>query len=158
MGTEEEYIELFGTESDDETFYGDWSEFGLESTEETPETQSVEDESIEAAESDGTNEGEELQESNLTEEQQALIFRIKEVLKSRTRDALSLLKACDKKIVQTETSKVNNVVQYITTSNIIDCNKLLYAAALAVSERLGKIRKGKGKTNQRRKSHTGKEG
>ena len=41
--TEEEYIELFGTESDDKTFYGDWSEIGLESTEETPEKQSVED-------------------------------------------------------------------------------------------------------------------
>ena len=39
--TEAEYIELFGTESDDETFYGDWSEIGLESTEETPEAQSV---------------------------------------------------------------------------------------------------------------------
>ena len=35
--TEEEHIELFGTESDDETFYGDWSEIGLESTEETSE-------------------------------------------------------------------------------------------------------------------------
>ena len=31
--TEEEYIELFGTERDDETLYGDWSEIGLESTE-----------------------------------------------------------------------------------------------------------------------------
>ena len=39
--TEEEYIELFGTESDDKTFDGDWSEIGLESTEETPETQSA---------------------------------------------------------------------------------------------------------------------
>ena len=83
--TEEEYIELFGTESD--TFYGDWSGIGLESTEEIPETQSVEDDSIEAAESDGTNEGEELQDRNLTEEQQALLFRIKEVLNSRTRQA-----------------------------------------------------------------------
>ena len=41
--TEEEYIELFGTESDDKTFDGDLNEFGLESTEETPETQSVEE-------------------------------------------------------------------------------------------------------------------
>ena len=55
--TEEEYIhELFGTESNYKTFYGDWSEIGLESTEETPEAQSVGDNSIEAAESDGTNE------------------------------------------------------------------------------------------------------
>ena len=30
--TEEEYIKSFGTESDDETFYGDLSEIGLEST------------------------------------------------------------------------------------------------------------------------------
>ena len=35
-----------------------------------------------------TSEGEELQERNLTEEQQAIIFIIKEVLKSRTRKTL----------------------------------------------------------------------
>ena len=129
---EEEYIELFGTVSDDETFDGDWSEIGLESTEETPKTQSVEDDSIEVAESDRTNEGEELQERNLTEEQQAILFRIKEVLKSRTREALPSLKTCDKRIVQTETSRISNVVQY--TANITDCNNLLYAVALVVSE------------------------
>ena len=117
------------------TFDADWSEIGVESTEETPETlQSVKDDSIEAAESDWTNEGEELHERNLTEERQAIIFRIKEVLKSRTREALLSLKSCDKRIVQTETSKVNNVVQYITTSDITDCNNLLYAVALVVSE------------------------
>ena len=66
---EEEYIELFGAESDDETFYGDWSKIGLESTEETPEAQSIGDNSIEAAESEWTNEGEELQDRNLTKEQ-----------------------------------------------------------------------------------------
>ena len=37
--TEEEYIELFVTESDDEALYGDWSEIGLENTEEIPEAQ-----------------------------------------------------------------------------------------------------------------------
>ena len=89
-----------------------------------------------AAESDETNEGEELQKRNLTEEQQALIFRIKEVLKSRTREALPSLK----RIVQTKTRKVNNVVQYITTSNITNCNSLLYAVELVVNEWLGKIR------------------
>ena len=36
--TAEEYIELFRTESDDETFDGNWNEIGLERTEETPET------------------------------------------------------------------------------------------------------------------------
>ena len=35
--TEEEYIDLVGTESDDKTVDGDWSEIGLESTKETPE-------------------------------------------------------------------------------------------------------------------------
>ena len=43
--TEEEYIELFGTESDGETFDGDLSEIGVESTEETPESQCAEDDS-----------------------------------------------------------------------------------------------------------------
>ena len=61
MLIEEKYIELFGTESNDKTFYGGWSEIGLESAEETPEAQSVGDNSIEAAELDWTNEGEELQ-------------------------------------------------------------------------------------------------
>ena len=37
----EKYIELFGTEIYDKTFDGDWSEIGLESTEETPEAQNV---------------------------------------------------------------------------------------------------------------------
>ena len=55
--TAEEYIELFGTESDNKTFYEDWSEIGLESTEETPKVQSVGGNSIEAAESDINNEG-----------------------------------------------------------------------------------------------------
>ena len=62
---------------------------------------------------------------------------------SRTRQVLSSLKTCDKRIVQTETRKVSNVFQYITTSNITDCNNLLYAVALVVSE-LGKTRRGKG--------------
>ena len=94
------------------------------------ETQSVDDDCIEAAESERTNTGEV---RNLTEEQ-AIIFRIEELLKSRTREALPLLKTCDKRIVQTETSKGNNVVQYITTSNITDCNNLLYAVASVVRE------------------------
>ena len=97
--TEEGYVELFITES--ETFDGDLSEIVLENTEETRETQSVEDDSVEAVESDGTNEGEHLQERNLTEEQQAILFRIKEVVKSRTREALPSLKTCDKRKVQT---------------------------------------------------------
>ena len=70
-------------------------------------------------------------------------------MKSRTRQALPSLKTCDKRIVQTETSKVNNVVQYITTPNITDCNNLLYAVALVVSERLGKIMKGKTKSEKK---------
>ena len=124
--TEEEYIELFGAESDDETFDGDWNETGLESTK---ETQSVEDDRIEAAKIGRHKRRREVTERILTEEQQATIFRIKEVLKSRTREAFPSLKACDKRIVQTGTSKVNNVVQYITTSNITDCNNLLYGVA-----------------------------
>ena len=62
-------MKLFGTESNDERFHGDWSETGLQSAEETPEVQSIGEDSLEAAESDGTNEGEELQERNLTEKQ-----------------------------------------------------------------------------------------
>ena len=53
--------------------------------------------------------------------------------------------------MQTETSKVNNVVQCITTSNITDCNNLLYAVALVVSELSGKIRKGRGRTKSEKK-------
>ena len=121
---------MFRTENDDETFYRDWSEIGLESTKETPAAQSVGDNSIEAAESDGTNEGEEIEERNLTVEQKAIIFIIKEVIKSRTREDLPSLKACDNRIVQTETSKISNMVQYITTSNIIDCNNLLHSVEL----------------------------
>ena len=120
---------MFGAESIDETFHGDWSEIGLESTEETPEAQSVGDNSIRGSKIRRTNKGEDLQERNLTEEQQAILFRMKKVLNSRAREALPSLKTCAKRIVQTETSKVNNLVQYITTSNITDCHNLLYAVA-----------------------------
>ena len=61
------------------------------------------------------------------------------------------LKTREKSIAQTETSKVNNVVQYITTSNIKNCNNLLCYVALVVSERLGKIRKGEGETKSEKK-------
>ena len=87
----------------------------------------------------------------MTEEQHAIIFIIKKVLKSRTREALPSLKTCDKRIVQTETSKVNNMVQYITTSNITDCDNLLYDVELVVSEWLGKTRKRKGKKKLEKK-------
>ena len=53
--------------------------------------------------------------------------------------------------MQTETSKVNNVVHYITTSNIAGCNNLLYAVAFVVSEWLGKIRKWKDNTKSEKK-------
>ena len=46
--TEEEYIELFATHRNDETFYGDWSEIWLESEEETSEALSLGEDSIEA--------------------------------------------------------------------------------------------------------------
>ena len=65
---------------------------------------------IEAEESDLENEGGELQEKILTKEKHAILFIIKDVLRSRTSEAFPSLKACDKRIVQTETSKVNNVV------------------------------------------------
>ena len=45
--TKDEYIKLFGTGSDDETLYENWSDVGLESTEETPEAQSVGEKSVE---------------------------------------------------------------------------------------------------------------
>ena len=140
---------MFGTESDDETFDGNWTEIGLESIEETLETQSVEDNSTEAAELNGTNAGEELKERNLTEEQQAILFRIKEVLKRRTREALPSLKTCNKTMVQTETSKVGSV-HYNFQHHRLQFN-LFYTVVLVVSERLGKIRKGKGKTKSEKK-------
>ena len=109
------------------------------------------DEEGSVAESDGASEEEDLEERNLTEEQQSILARIKDVLKSRTREALPSLKTCDKRTVLTETNKVNSVAKYITTSNITECNGLLYAVAFVVSERLGKIGKGKGKTKPEKK-------
>ena len=76
--------------------------------------------------------------------------RLKDVLKNRTRVVLPSLKTCDKRAVLTETNKVNTVAKYIPTSNITDCNGLLYVA-FVVSERLGKIGKGKGKTKLEKK-------
>ena len=87
--TEEEYIELFGTESYDETFDGDWSEIGLESTR-GDKARSVGDNCLEAAESDGTKEGIYRRGISLKNTSYTTVFRIKNVLKIRTRKALEL--------------------------------------------------------------------
>ena len=100
------------------TFDGDWSEIELESTEETPEAQTVRD-----------NCKRQQNQTGLTKERS--YRNSKEVMKSRTRQALPSLKTCNKRIVQTETSKVSNFK--------------------VVSEQLGKIGKGKGKTKSEKK-------
>ena len=93
-----------------------------------------------------TKEGKELQERN-----QGVLFRTKEVPKSSTRKVFLSLKACYKIIVRSETGKVNNVIQYITSTEITDCNNRLYAVSLDVSERIENIKNGKCKTKSEKK-------
>ena len=56
---------------------------------------------------------------------------------------------CDKRVVVNETNKVNSVAKYIVTDNITECNNLLYAVAYVVSDRLGKVGKGRKKPQQK---------
>ena len=73
----------------------------------------------------------------LTEEQEAILFRTNEVLMSSTREALSSLKACDKRIVQTEKMSTMQFskLQLPTSQIVLTC---IYDVELVVSERLGK--------------------
>ena len=62
----EEYTELFGTESDDESIYGDWSEIVLLTPVEMPETENGQEYSTGGA--DAQAEVEDLEEIKLTKE------------------------------------------------------------------------------------------
>ena len=43
----------------------------------------------------------------------------------------------DRKLVRAETNKVNHVLTYISTNNIIELNELIYAGAKLVVRKLG---------------------
>ena len=114
---------FFQTWPDDETFYGDWSEIGLESTDETPEAQSVGDNSIEAAESDGTNKAEELQEMNLTEEQQSMSFRINE---EQDKTSIAITKDIDSNRPDRDPSIIDPLItRYRKSGPDLDDHKLI---------------------------------
>ena len=71
--------------------------------------------------------------------------RILDVMQQGPREGLPSLKSCDRAKLKSEVRKINDTVKLITTRNISELNGLMYAAAYVTTERMGKLRKKKGK-------------
>ena len=56
---------------------------------------------------------------------------------------LPSLKSCDRKILKAQVDKINEPESLIPTTNVTETNDLLYAAAYATTDMLGKIPKKK---------------
>ena len=54
------------------------------------------------------------------------------------------LKAKDRKLVIVEVRLVNGLIHNVETSNITEVNRLMYAGAFVIAERLGMIKERKG--------------
>ena len=54
---------------------------------------------------------------------------------------LQSLKNIEWRTLKTEMNKINQILPYISTNNIIELNELIYAGAKLVCEKIGKITK-----------------
>ena len=77
--------------------------------------------------------------SNLEEEEAAIIAEIAEVLERRQKDKLPALRDKTKKKLLEETAKVDKTLCKFKTRSITKTNKLFYAGAVVVKNRLGVI-------------------
>ena len=75
--------------------------------------------------------------SNLTEEENAIVSRIKEVRMQGNIRTVKSLRNINKLELRSETAKVNGVLKHIETKNITETRDLLKAAAVVICERLG---------------------
>ena len=74
---------------------------------------------------------------NLTEQENAIVSRIKEVLMQGNIRPVKSLRNINKLELRSETAKVNGVLKHIETKNITETRDLLKAAAVVICERLG---------------------
>ena len=75
--------------------------------------------------------------SNLTEEENAIVSRIKEIRMQGNIRTVKSLRNINKLELRSETAKVNGALKHIETKNITETRDLLKAAAVVICERLG---------------------
>ena len=78
--------------------------------------------------------------SNHEEEEVAIIEEVAEVLERRQKDKLPALRDIPKKKLLEEIGKIDKVLCKFKTHSITETNKLFYAGAVIVTNRLGVIR------------------
>ena len=80
-----------------------------------------------------------------------MLRRVREVYAETDVKHIPSLRAKERKLVNEEVSLVNGLMHNVKTKNITDVNRLMYAGAFVIAERLGmiKVRKG-GKKNAKK--------
>ena len=81
--------------------------------------------------------GAEEQADSLDEEEVAIVMEVAEVIERDKKDMLPALTNVPKKKLLEETAKVDNVLSKFKTHSIKKTNKLFYAGAFVVTNRLG---------------------
>lgn len=95
---------------------------------------------IEQIESNVRNSEIEIQFADVRQEDNELVYRLKEILQTDVNN-LPSLRAIDSIRGKTETKKINEILVTIRLSNINNIRDVVKAAAILVSERVGVMRK-----------------
>ena len=97
---------------------------------------------------------------SFVEEEQVVLKRVREVFAQSNVVHIPSLKAKDRKLVNVEVRLVNGLIHNVKTENITEVNRLMYAGAFVIAERLGmiKVRKGGKRRAKIRRSHIGRDG
>ena len=76
----------------------------------------------------------------VTDPQKAVLERIREVYVGTEVKHIPSLKNKDKRVLNEEVTLVNGLLHNVKTNNITQVNRLLYAGAFVIAERLGMIK------------------
>ena len=79
-------------------------------------------------------------EKTLTQEQKVSIENLKRIM-NREKTTLPSLRNIEWRTVKTETEKINQILAYISTNNIIELNELISAGVKLVCEKIGILSK-----------------
>ena len=89
---------------------------------------------------EGTIRAEQFEGESLTENEKAIVERLKIIMNEKQRKPLPSLKKINKKQILKEVKELNEVLKKMSTDTITTTNDLMYAAAVIVSENLGVTR------------------
>ena len=89
---------------------------------------------------EGTIRAEQFEDESLTENEKAIVERLKIIMNEKQRKPLPSLKKINKKQILKEVKELNEVLKKMSTDTITTTNDLMYAAAVIVSENLGVTR------------------